>query len=220
MNSFKTLFQRYKHGWILSYAIVYLAAFFYLENRNVTQFYTIHMNLDDKIPFLEIFIIPYFFWFAYIIAGVLFIFFCSSKKEFNQCCGYLFLGMTVFLVISYIFPNQLQLRPAHFDRDNIFIRMVQSLYRTDTATNVFPSIHVYNSVVMHVVLRKNRWIKEHPHIRSASFIIAFSIVISTVFLKQHSLWDVFGGLFMAVCFYPIFYPKAGTTSESTHQISI
>lgn len=220
MNKLKELFQRYKHGWILSYALIYLVFFFYLENRPVDRFYTIHMTLDDKIPFIEAFIIPYFFWFAYIIAGVLFIFLCAPKKEFQQCCGYLFLGMTVFLVISYIFPNQLLLRPTHFNRDNIFIRMVQALYRTDTSTNVFPSIHVYNSVVMHVVLRKNNWIKSHPFIRIGSFVLALSIVLSTVFLKQHSLWDVFGGLFMAICFYPIFYPKAGTSSESSRQISI
>lgn len=220
MSKFKELLNKYKHGWILSYAIVYLIIFFYLENRDVSKFYTIHMTLDDKIPFVEAFIIPYFFWFAYILAGVVFIFLCAPKKEFQQCCGYLFLGMTVFLIISYIFPNQLQLRPSTFDRDNIFIRMVESLYRTDTSTNVFPSIHVYNSVVMHIVLRRNSWIKEHRWISILSFVLALSIVLSTVFLKQHSLWDVFGGLFMAVCFYPIFYPKTGTSSQSTRQISI
>lgn len=213
MNTLKELFHKYKHGWILAYTLIYLPFFFYLENRNVSKFYTIHMALDDKIPFIEAFIIPYFFWFAYIIAGVLFLFLWASKKEFQQCCGYLFLGMTVFLIISYIFPNQLHLRPASFDRDNIFIRMVESLYRTDTSTNVFPSIHVYNSVVMHIALRRNPWIKEHRYISVLSFIAALSIVLSTVFLKQHSLWDVFGALFMAACFYPIFYPKTGISSE-------
>ncbi len=220
MATCKKLFQKYKHGWILSYAIAYLAVFFYLENRNVSSFYTIHMNLDDKIPFLEIFIIPYFLWFAYIALGVLFIFLCAPKKEFQQCCGYLFLGMTVFLIISYIFPNELQLRPTVFERDNIFTQMVQSLYQTDTSTNVFPSIHVYNSVVMHAVLRRNEWMKKHRWLINISFVLSFSIVLSTVFLKQHSLWDVFGGLLMALCFYPIFYPKTKTAHQASRRFSI
>lgn len=204
----KDFIKKYKHGWILSYAVFYLIAFFYLENRADVKLHAIHMKLDDAIPFNEWFIIPYVLWFVYICAGVLFFFLFTSKKEFYQCCGYLFLGMTVFLLISYIYPNQLNLRPLQLPRDNIAASLVNGLYRTDTPTNVFPSIHVYNSLVMHIALSKNAMVQKHKWLVRASFLLAFSIVLSTVFLKQHSLWDVFGGIFMTICFYPIFYPKA------------
>lgn len=210
----KDFIKKYRHGWILSYAIIYLIVFFLLENRTGVRMHTIHMQLDDAIPFIEWFIVPYLLWFAYIAAGVLFLFLCAPKKEFYQCCGYLFLGMTVFLIVSYLYPNQLHLRPLTFSRENWATALVSALYRTDTPTNVFPSIHVYNSLVMHIALCRNNYIRKHKWIKNCSLVLAVSIVLSTVFLKQHSLWDVFGGIFMTICFYPIFYPRTGEARET------
>jgi membrane-associated phospholipid phosphatase len=173
------------------------------------------MGLDDAIPFIEWFIVPYLLWFAYIAFGVLFLFFKAPKKEFCQCCGYLFLGMTVFLIISYCYPNQLHLRPTTLSRDNWATALVAALYRTDTPTNVFPSIHVYNSLVMHTALSRNEAFRKHKYLLNTSLVLAVSIIFSTVFLKQHSLWDVFGGIFMTICFYPVFYSKTGVESQET-----
>lgn len=206
--------KKYKHGWILSYAIVYLICFFYLENRTGVRMHTIHMTLDDAIPFIEWFIVPYLLWFAYICAGVLYFFLFAPKKEYYKCCGYLFLGMTVFLLVSYFYPNELHLRPSYFAHDNWATALVASLYRTDTSTNVFPSIHVYNSLVMHIALSKNEAFRKRKWLTGMSLILAILIVLSTVFLKQHSIWDVCGGIFMTICFYPIFYPRTEYARES------
>lgn len=43
------------------YAVFYLIAFFYLEQRNVS-YHVINFELDRYIPFCEIFVIPYFLW--------------------------------------------------------------------------------------------------------------------------------------------------------------
>lgn len=177
--------------------------------------HTIHMDLDDAIPFIEWFIVPYLLWFAYIVAGVLFLFLSAPKKEFYQCCGYLFLGMTIFIIISYVYPNGHHLRPTHFPRENWASSLVAALYRTDTSTNVFPSIHVYNSLVMHIALSRNEKFCRHKGLKYGSLLLAVLIVLSTVFLKQHSLWDVFGGIFMTICFYPIFYLKTGDSRETS-----
>ena len=101
--------------------------------------------------FCEIFIIPYFLWFFYIAAAVLyFAFFNNSRAEYIRLLLNLGIGMTAFLLVSYIYPNGLTLRPVEFPRDNIFTDMVRLLYRIDTPTNVLPSIHVYNSVAISV----------------------------------------------------------------------
>ena len=210
----KDFVKKYRHGWILSYAIFYLIIFNFLEHRTGVRMHTIHMDLDDAIPFIEWFIVPYLLWFAYIAAGVLFLFLTAPKKEFYQCCGYLFLGMTIFLVVSYIYPNGLHLRPSHLPRENWASNLVMALYHTDTSTNVFPSIHVYNSLVMHIALSRNEYFHKHKWLKYCSLILAVSIVFSTVFLKQHSLWDVFGGIFMTICFYPLFYPRTSEAQET------
>ena len=42
--------------------------------------------------------------------------------------------------------------PGPGARDNIFTAMVAHLWQTDTPTNLWPSIHVYNSIGAHVAL--------------------------------------------------------------------
>lgn len=54
------------------YAVFYLAAFFYLEQRNIS-YHVINFGLDQYIPFCEIFIVPYLLWFAYVALTVVFL---------------------------------------------------------------------------------------------------------------------------------------------------
>ena len=112
--------------------------------------------------------------------------------------------MTVFLVVSTLWPNGHHLRPYTMPRDNIFTAMVARLWQTDTPTNLWPSIHVYNSIGAHVALcrcslGKKRWL------RGASLVLCISIILSTIFLKQHSMFDVLTGLLMASAMYVLVY---------------
>ena len=66
-------------------------------------------------------------------------------KEYYQLMITLGIGMTLFLVISLVFPNGQDLRPV-LSGNSIFIQAVQFIYHTDTPTNVLPSIHVFNSL--------------------------------------------------------------------------
>ena len=47
------------------------------------------------------------------------------------------------------------LRPILDPDKNIFTAAVAALYRTDTCTNVFPSIHVYNSIGTYIAIHKS-----------------------------------------------------------------
>ena len=118
------------------YTVFYLLCFTYLENRHV-RYHIIDSSLDDKIPFCEYFIIPYLLWFLYIAVTVgYFLFFNENTTEFWSLILNLAIGMTLFLIVSYVYPNGLNIRPAEFTNDSVFTRMVQFLYRTDTPTNV------------------------------------------------------------------------------------
>ena len=74
------------------------------------------------------------------------------------------------------------------------------LYSTDTATNVCPSIHVFNSVTLMMAYYRSR-IFEEPRrrwMRPASAVLCLSIIASTVLLKQHSCIDVVMGILLAM----------------------
>lgn len=185
------------------YILIYLPWFFFLE-KNVKHFDIVHVKLDDYIPFCEYFIIPYLMWFAYVVVAVLYFFF-TSKEDYYKLCAFLFIGMTLSMVICTIWPNGTDLRPTGVTRDNIFMDMIRGLWKTDTSTNVFPSIHVYNSIGVHIAVMNSERVKDRRGVRITSFILMVSICLSTVFLKQHSVVDGLGAIVMSMLMYRMIY---------------
>lgn len=104
--------KNYKHGLLLLYFPFYLAAFSYLEKRVPDQLHIIDCAIDRYIPFIEVFIIPYLLWFVYIaIAGIYFFF--REKESFCKLMYFGMIGMTIFIIVSYVYPNGLELRRTH-----------------------------------------------------------------------------------------------------------
>lgn len=205
MEKFKKFYERYRHAIpLIVYGVIYLTWFCHLEKTMTKQYTVIHMALDDVIPFCEVFVIPYFLWFAYIAAVVLYFFF-KDKDDYYRTCVFLFTGMTIFLIISTLFPNGHHLRPYTMPRDNVFTRLVQFLYSTDTPTNLWPSIHVYNSLGAHFAIVKSKHFENKKGIRIASFVLAVSIILATMFIKQHSLFDVLTAFGLSAIMYLVVY---------------
>lgn len=205
MNKWKTFYTKYKHGIpVILYAIFYLTWFVYLEKTVTKGYQVIYMKIDDYIPFCEAFVIPYFLWFLYIVVTVLFLFF-KDKTEYYKAFTFLATGMTVFLVVSTLWPNGHHLRPLEMPRDNFLTAWVSTLYGTDTATNLWPSIHVYNSIGAHIAIMKCKKLTNYKWVRIGSGILAVSIVLSTMFIKQHSVFDVLTAFIMAAIMYVVVY---------------
>ena len=75
----------------------------------------------------------------------------------------------------------------------------------DTPTNLWPSIHVYNSIGAHLAVVHSQKLAKNKAILSGSFILCVSIVLSTVFIKQHSMFDVLTAFVMAATMYVVVY---------------
>ena len=201
-------FKRLRHELIIPlYGIIYMIWFAFLEKTVIIPEYIIHSGLDDLIPFIEIFVIPYLLWFVYVAVSVLY-FMWKDRREFHQLIGFLMIGMSLFLIISSLFPNGHDLRPATFPRNNIFTEMVAGIYAADDSNNILPSIHVYNSIACWSAIRNSRFLKDRKPIRAGACILTWSIVLSTVFIKQHSVIDLISGVLLSGIVYPIFYCPA------------
>lgn len=191
---------------IVIFGALYLLAFFWIEQRNV-HIHLIRMEIDRKIPFCEYFIIPYVLWFFFVAFTVLYFgLYSEDDREYGKLATTLVIGMVVFVLVSYIYPNGHNLRPK-LNGDSIFIQMVQILYKVDTSTNILPSLHVFNSIACGIALLKNRKVKQHKVVRAAIVVLVISIVLSTVFLKQHSMLDVLVALMMNLVCYGVIYMK-------------
>lgn len=200
----KRFVSKYSHAWIMVYFVFYLLGFSYVENRKNISYHIVHSPFDNYIPFCEYFIIPYFLWFIYIAAVLLYLLF-RDKKNYYQYSAFLYIGMTLFIIVSIIYPNGHLLRPSTFERENIFTEMVRFLYQIDTPTNILPSIHVYNSIAAHIAVLHTEKLQKQKWIVRLSRILCVSIILSTVFLKQHSCVDVTLGILLAICVNHLIY---------------
>ena len=212
MNALKNLYikasdfvHRRKEGIpFLIYLIIYLSWFSILEKNVVVPKYLIHLEADNHIPFVPAFIIPYELWFGYVLGTILFLLF-TAKEEYKRLFVFLTTGMTLFLIISTLWPNGQDLRPNLIGNEGFFEAWVAHLYRTDTPTNIWPSIHVYNSLGVEFAVARSEKFRKHKWIRISSFILCILIILSTMFLKQHSVFDVGTAIILAVGMYYLIY---------------
>lgn len=200
----KQFIKKYGHIWILSYGLIYLPWFARLQENIGKPYNVMHVGLDDYIPFNEYFIVPYLLWFLY-VGGTIAYFFFRSKEDYYRLCTFLFTGMTISLLVCTLFPNGTDFRPAIDPDKNIFCYLVSVLWKIDPCINVFPSIHVYNSIGVHIAVCHSELLKKNRPLVIGSGILMVLICMATVFLKQHSVIDGVGSLLMTAVIYPIAY---------------
>ena len=191
----------YLLGWV-----GYFTLYFLTENLIPNdRCYVVYSPLDDLIPFCEVFVIPYVFWYLLIVATLLY-FALYNTDNFKRFMTFIIVTQVVAMAIYIIFPNRQDLRPQEFPRENVFTWVIGLLYRFDTNTNVCPSLHVAYSIGI-----ASAWLKE----KSAGvpwkiFVVVAAILISlsTAFIKQHSIVDAFVALPVCVLAEAIAYGKA------------
>jgi membrane-associated phospholipid phosphatase len=198
--------RKYKHGIpALIYTIFYLTWFNYLEAKVLHPEYVIHTPLDDKIPFVSVFVIPYLLWFIYVLGFILYFLFSGQRRDYERLVMFLIIGMTLFLIISTLWPNGHHLRPTYVNENSFLGGLVAMIYRSDSPNNLWPSIHVYNSLGVHIAVMHSRRLRDVKWVHVGSFILCTSIVASTMLIKQHSVFDVVTAfLFAAVLYYLIY----------------
>ena len=169
------------------YFFLYMVCFFLLEEY-VHPRYWISSGLDAYIPFCAAFILPYLAWFP-MVAGMFWYFYKKDPESYLYLCRGMLLGLTICLAIYAVFPNgQLLRRPIV--GDDLFSEMVRLLRKTDTPTNVCPSIHVFVTVTVALEAARSQAMARQPLLRGALMALCVLICMSTVFLKQHSIVDV------------------------------
>ena len=189
----------------LLYLVFYMIWFTILERLPRTRFFDLSSELDTYIPFIVEFIIPYLSWFLFQAVWVVFVFFVD-RKTYEQLTTMLMIGMTVFLIVSTFLPTKISLRPYYIESRGICAYLVSRLWAIDTPTNVWPSIHVFNTTALMMTL----FTSQHPLLRKNAVRIPVvfwcgMIVLSTMFLKQHSVGDVLAALALNGIAYVLVY---------------
>lgn len=193
----------FRHLLLLLYWPIYGLTFLILERGLTLDYHPVEAALDAKIPFCEYFVPAYYFWFVFLI-GIHFYTGFFDVPAFKKLMYFIIITYTVTSVIYIIYPTKQELRPVEFSGDNIFIAIINGLYNFDTNTNVCPSLHVIGSFAVlftswHCKRFKTFWWQ-------FGFVSATVLIcLSTVFLKQHSVIDIWTALAVCAVAYPFAY---------------
>jgi membrane-associated phospholipid phosphatase len=197
--------KKYGYLFLVLYVPLYLIMFFLVERYvpDTAEYWVSYCFLDDYIPFDERFIVFYWMWYPYMVAIGIFLM-LKDIPSFKLYMYFIALSFTFSIIFCAVFPNGQDLRPEVFARDNVFTAMVKMIYAADTNTNVIPSIHVVGSCagvfgVLNTKRIKGRFVK------TILVLLGIIISISTVFVKQHSVLDIFAGLIVSAAFYVVVY---------------
>lgn len=220
--------SKYRHLFLLLYWPVYGIVFMTLElfwphiweaiTGKALVYEEVVCWIDAYIPFCEWFVIPYYFWFVFLVGmvlyGVLF-----DIRALRHYMWFVILSYTATAIIYLIWPNMQALRPTDFPRDNWMVDIVKGLYTFDTNTNVCPSIHVLGSFAVCFAGLHSETLKGWGW--KVFFIVSTALIsLATVFLRQHSILDVFAALALSAVCYPLVFfvicrPKKKKGGEGT-----
>lgn len=188
----------FSHVRLLLYWPIFGLLFLFLERLQPQRnYYPVYCGLDDIIPFCEWALIPYLFWFVFLIGTLVYTFFVDVPA-FRRMMYFVIVTYTITVLIYLFFPNCQNLRPEAFVRNNLLTRFIELFYSFDTNTNVCPSLHVIGSVAAMFGLWDCKALQSVGW-KIAATSIAVCISLSTVFMKQHSIMDVLAAL--PVCFF-------------------
>lgn len=190
-----------RHGYILPLAMLgYLLLFFGLDFFGREPQYILHSWVDDVIPFNEWFAIPYFLWFAVFPLSLLG-FLLLDKDDFLELAFVVFVGACVCFAVYVVLPNGLELRPEVPPRDNLLTRLMQLIWLIDSPNNVCPSLHVSISTAVALVTLRSRRLVGRRWQKALVVLLMALICVSTMFVKQHSFWDVLAGVVLSVLLF-------------------
>ena len=177
--------------------------FLYLEAYRKSIIISSNRQIDNYIP-VEYFIVLYLLWFLFIAVTVGYFFLYGQMGFLSAVRILIHRELTFFLLICTFFPNGSNSRPVVFERNNIFVDLVKP--HTHGYADQRAAKHiVFNSIGVSIAIAHSNALKKHRMVQCSAYLLAMLIIMSTVFLKQHSVTDVIAAIAMACIIYPFVY---------------
>lgn len=161
------------------------------------EHHNIETVLDQKIPMIPQFLSVYFGCYLFWAVNYILIARQEEERVYRFFTGD-FLSRCICLLFFLLYPTT-NTRPV-LPEQGFWNQAVLWLYSIDSAANLFPSIHCLVSWFCYLGIRGR---KEIPKwYQKGSMVFAIFVFGSTVFIKQHVIADIFGGVLLAeLCFW-------------------
>lgn len=141
--------------------------------------------LDAKIPFLPGWVFVYALLYLLLPLPMVL---PSSLATLRRICAAFLVTTAVSFTVFLLFPVHMDLRPEDLQADTFATWILALIHRVDTPANCLPSLHVSLSLLAALCAYSlDRTV--------GRIVIPLAIVVafSTLFVKQHWLWDMLTG---------------------------
>jgi len=185
---------------VLIGSIPFSNLFYWKLNNTQRGIYNLSTSLDNFLPLIKIFIIPYMaLWF---FLAFCFVYLCfKNRNVYYKIMITLSLCFVVAFITYYFFQTTVP-RPI-VTGDDIFSKLIIFTYNSDEPYNCFPSIHV---ITAYLAVKGINATDTRKSIKIPVNILGFLIIISTEFVKQHVIMDILFAVFLCnVFFYSTIY---------------
>lgn len=161
--------------------------------KDKLSFLSLATPLDKHIPFITPFVI--FYVLAYVQWVLNYILIGRDSKElcYRFVLGDIF--SKIICLLFFIFLPTTLIRPEVTGTD-IFSNLVRFIYSVDSPVNLFPSIHCLESwcCIRAAFQMKLATPRRTRIYRILTIVMSLGVFASTLFIKQHVIVDIFGGI--------------------------
>ena len=180
-----------------SQVVIYFITKLFLNNE-----FVLNNHLDEQIPFVPYFIYFYISWYILLFL-VPIIYMKYDKKALKKYTYTNFISVLVCGIIFIIFPTTIN-RP-NIEVTSITTWLVNTIYYFDTpAVNCLPSIH---SLICFIFILCNSKANIKTSYKCIIDILSVLIILSTLFIKQHVIYDVLSAFIVSSITYIIVTKK-------------
>jgi membrane-associated phospholipid phosphatase len=177
-----------RFAWLL--LMLAIASLYLPLNYFLTSGYNLKIGLDDYIPILPIFVVPYLLFLPFWVLAFLYAAWKMDDRLFRAFMIASVSAAGVTVLTFALFPTYTA-RPQ-ISASGWAANLLNLLYSKDKVFNAFPSQHVLYTTV--IALFGITWRPAWRWLLGASVVL---VVLATLFTGQHHLLDPLGGLALA-----------------------
>ena len=178
---------------------------YFLLNHPRGAAHNLQTAFDTHWPFMPVLAIPYLltlpvFWLTLLYGA-------WQNKKFEALTATVIITYSLSYLIFFVFQTHV-VRPAD-TAPGFLDGLVRAIYSHDPPYNAFPSLHVAMAVILgfYFYQIKSRWLW---------LVAVFSVlvILSTLFIRQHYILDVIGGLMLSATVSYVCFRKIGIINST------
>lgn len=182
----------------LIFAVILFESVLYEAPRYInTHAHILTSAIDNKIPFIPQAVFVYISWYI-LLAVVPFIIYLHNKKDFYTYIISVAISALIAFIIFITFQTTVE-RPE-FEVNNFSTLVTSIIYKLDTpALCCLPSMHCTLCFLFIIFTLKDK--KYNLIYTVVITILSLAIVVSTLCIKQHVIYDVLAAILLAIISY-------------------